>query len=105
MAAGILAAEAYHAGVVRGLLYRRGGRARAAADAIAGFRDQVDGPSVTDQPLRVNGRPNFAPLDSAGIAFSRPPAQVLNVVYGAPGQGVSSGGFFPQGMSGRVQTT
>lgn len=104
-AASIHAAEAYHAGFIRGTIYRRGGRALDAANRISALRDQVDGGTVTDMPVSVNGKPNIAPTDDAGIALARTPQQVLNVVYATPGQGVSSGGFFPDGMNGRIQTT
>ena len=40
------------------------------------------------------------------IAFARTTDQVLHIVYAAaPGAGVSSGGFFPDGMSGNITVT
>jgi hypothetical protein len=39
-----------------------------------------------------------------GIAFSRTPGQVLNVVYLTP-EKVSKGGFFPDGVNGSVRTS
>ena len=104
-AAGILAVEAYHAGAARALLYRMGPEARAGANRISALRDQLDGPSTLDQGIEVDGHANIVPCDSGGIAFSRTPEQVLNIVYGTPGSGVARGGFFPDGTTGRIQMT
>ncbi|MBW3616945.1 MAG: ferritin-like domain-containing protein [Proteobacteria bacterium] len=104
-AAAVLATEAYHMGVVRSVLFRKGPEARAMAQRISDLRDTLDGPAELDQPLEVNGRANIVPSDSAAIAFSRTPEQALNIVYGQPGRGVRSGGFFPQGLNGRIQTS
>jgi hypothetical protein len=30
---------------------------------------------------------------------------VLNIVYGQPGRGVRGGGFYPQGLNGRIQVS
>jgi hypothetical protein len=102
-AAAVLAAEAYHMGVVRSVLFRKGPEARAMAQRISDLRDRLDGPAELDQGLEINGRANVVPSDSAGIAFSRTPEQVMNIVYGQPGRGVRGGGFYPQGLNGRIQ--
>jgi hypothetical protein len=104
-AAGILGVEAYHMGMTRALLYRMGGPARDAANAISNARDRLDGPSDLDQGIEVNGRANFVPSDADGIAFSRTPQQVLRIVYLTDQAGVSSGGLFPSGMNGTLRTT
>jgi len=104
-AAAVLATEGYHMGVVRSVLFRKGPQAREMARRISDLRDRLDGPAELDQPLELNGRANVVPSDSAAIAFSRTPEQVLNIVYGQPGRGVRSGGFYPQGLNGRIQVS
>jgi hypothetical protein len=40
------------------------------------------------------------------LAFMRNTSQILQIVYGAPGQtGVSKGGFFPNGLNGNITTS
>ena len=100
-AAGILAVEAYHAGIVRTLLYQLGATTRNAALAISNVRDSVDGATDLDQGVLRGKNANLVPTDANGIAFSRTTDQVLNIVYlgGAPGTG---GGFFPNGLNGDI---
>ena len=99
-AAGILAVEAYHAGIVRTSLYNRGLKVKAGKISIA--RDSLDGKTDLDQELTRNGgRANLVPTDKNGIAFSRSPGQVLNIVYLTPKQ-VTKGGFFPAGVNGAI---
>lgn len=104
-AAAILGVEAYHMGVVRSVLFRKGPQAREMARRISDARDQLDGPAELDQPLELGGTANIVPSDNAAIAFSRTPGQVLNIAYGQPGRGVRSGGFYPQGFNGRIQVS
>lgn len=109
-AAGILAVEAYHAATIRSTIWQFAELQlpvkqllmdyRAAADAISNARDTVDGTSDLDQRLNINDMPNIVPADNNGIAFSRTVSQVLNVVYLNGATGVSSGGFFPEGLNG-----
>lgn len=105
-AAGILAAEAYHAGLIRSTLYAKGvamPSLRSAAGAISDARDSLDGSSDDDQGI-VGATPdiaNIAPLDDNGIAFSRTTGQVLNVVY-LTRDAASRGGFFPAGVNGDI---
>lgn len=102
-AAGILAVEAYHAGVIRSTLYQQGLEFPAHAISIA--RDSLDGAVDLDQGLtRGGGFPNMVPTDNNGIAFSRTPGQVLNIVFLNPKQ-VKSGGFFPKGVNGEITTS
>ena len=134
-AAGILAVEAYHSGLIRTLLYRRGVQSpaptatapndRAYSEAISNARDTVDGtvtaagpPAVfadDDQgvspvqipgPTTVNGTTasNIVPTDSNSIVFGRRAANVLNVVY-LNKAAVTSGGFFPAGVNGSINTS
>ena len=106
-AAGILAAEAYHAAEVRTVLLSLDAQNPSAGIAdtvrkISDLRDALDGPNDLDQPLRDgNGRANIVPLDENGIAFSRSTRQVLNIVYGGPD--ASSGLFFPNGLNGPIK--
>jgi len=100
-AAGILGVEAYHAGVVRTLVYQAGATAQQAAQAISDLRDSVDGADDDDQGVTLNGVANLVPADINSIAYSRTARQVLNIVYLA--QNASSGGFFPNGLNGALR--
>lgn len=104
-AAGILAVEAYHMGMVRSTLYRMGTAARNAANAISDARDRLDGPDDLDQGIVLDGRANIVPSDSDGRAFARTPQQVLRIVYLTDRSGVSGGGIYPNGMNGKLRTT
>jgi hypothetical protein len=97
-AAGILAVEAYHMGMVRKLLYDAGEKYRTEANAVSAARDAVDGHLGLDQGIEVNGKANIVPNDENGIAFSRTPRQVLNIVYLKAG--AMKGGFYPNGFNG-----
>lgn len=115
-AAGILAAEAYHAGIIRTALYRRGVEApvlRTIADRISDARDALDGTAVSagppqrvadaDQGISPTGSgdtltANIVPTDANGIVFSRTAEQVHNIAYLTRNQ-VTQGGFFPAGTN------
>jgi hypothetical protein len=111
-AAGILAVEAYHAGLVRTVLYAKGVQTpslRSAADSISNARDGLDGATDLDQGISPTGdgaarQSNIVPLDANGIAFSRTAGQVLNIVY-LNRQAVTAGGFFPNGVNGTIRTS
>jgi hypothetical protein len=107
-AAGILAVEAYHAGLIRTTLYRKGMRAPkliAATTAISDARDSLDGPENKDQGIGPReGASNVAPLDPRGIAYSRTAGEVLNIVY-LNQMAVAEGGFFPEGVNGPINTS
>jgi len=123
-AAGILAAEAYHAGLIRTVLYRKGLQAPVAAEnatliananRISDARDSLDG-TVTNATTGVIGDDdqgltgtnatisNIVPTDANGLAYSRSAGQVLNIVYLNPAA-VSAGGFFPAGLNGNIKTS
>ena len=105
-AAGILAAEGYHAGSVRAVIYKMGEEWRRRAAAISDVRDTLDGPNELDQPpVKVGEMSNISPTNENGIAYSRTPQHVLNIVYANPAQGVLQGGFFPDGLNGRIRST
>lgn len=107
-AAGILAAEAYHAGLIRTLLFRRGVATPSVADAtvaISNARDSLDGGTDIDQGIiGTADESNIVPVDANGLAFSRTAGQVLNIVY-LNRAAVGSGGFFPNGVNGLIQTS
>jgi hypothetical protein len=104
-AAGILGVEAYHAGIVRTLLFARGPKARNIVRRISAVRASLDNlpnrRGGLDQGIKRNGMANLVPTnDSNSIAFSRSTRQVLNIVYG--GVDAKNGLFFPQGLNGAI---
>lgn len=102
-AAGLLAVEAYHAAIVRTVLFARGTDTRAASEAISNARDSLDGMSDIDQGVAPRGAAsNIVPLDNDGLAFSRTTGQVLNIVY-LNRAAVTQGGFFPAGVNGTIR--
>ncbi len=129
-AAGILAVEAYHASIVRTVLYGKGiatPALRTNADKISDARDMLDGTTFTsttmgdpdgtltgkaaddDQgisPTTVSGQlvSNIVPLNANGLAYSRTTGQVLNIVY-LTNTAASMGGFFPNGVNGNIRTS
>ena len=111
-AAGILAVEAYHAGLIRTVLYARGAQMpslRQNSDAISNARDSLDGATDIDQGVSPRGtganlESNVVPVDNNGLAFSRSAGQVLNIVY-LNRQAVTAGGFFPNGVNGTIRTS
>jgi hypothetical protein len=121
-AAGILAAEAYHAGLVRTILFARGqsnAQLITAAGQISDARDTLDG-TPADDPIRgigadddqgiaatgtgANSASNLVPANSNALAYSRDAARVLNIVF-LSRPSVTTGGFFPQGLNGRITTS
>jgi len=103
--AGILAVEAYHMGMARSLLYQAGPTFQQAANAITVARGVLNGMPEIEPGIEVDGHANFVPSDDRGIAFTRTPQQVLQIVYLTPETGVSSGGFFPDGVNGALAST
>ncbi|MDT7950806.1 MAG: ferritin-like domain-containing protein [Acetobacteraceae bacterium] len=99
-AAGILAVEAYHASLVRTLLFQLGSTYQNATNAISNVRASLSG-AADDQGVVTDGTSSIVPTDANAIAFSRSARQVLNIVYGA--QNASSGLFFPNGMNGTIK--
>ena len=108
-AAGILAVEAYHGGIIRSLLYQNKDTMTpynmTVAEVIQGIstlRDVVDGASDDDQGITMetaNGEEaNLVPANANGLVYTRSPAQVLDIV--TLGKGQSGGGFFPNGLNG-----
>jgi len=104
-AAGILAVEAYHAGIVRTLLYQND--LAVPTNKISDARDSLDGAGEKDQGITTGfgDRANLVPTDANSIAFDRTPQQVLNIVYLNPAAGTTSGGFYPAGLNGVIKTS
>jgi hypothetical protein len=115
-AAGILAAEAYHASMIRTTIDQLGGNPGLKASTIRGdtelvsaARDSLDGATDLDQGLAyvtsgAGPTSNIVPTDTNGIAFSRTTGQVLNIVY-LNKTAVTAGGFFPAGVNGTIRTS
>ena len=119
-AAGILAVEAYHAAIVRTTLYAKGIPALIdATERISNARDALDGSPAedrirgigpdSDQGIAPSGSgntltSNIAPLNVNGLAYSRTPGQVLNIVY-LNAATTAMGGFFPNGVTGSIRST
>jgi hypothetical protein len=115
-AAGILAVEAYHAGLIRTVLWgldqaNPADGIAATATKISNLRALLDGTKDDDIGLgttqdELNGTTaNFTAstivnADSNTIAFSRTTQQVLNIVYASPSG--AKGGFFPSGLNGNI---
>jgi hypothetical protein len=97
-AAGILGVEAYHASEIRTLLYERA--LFQPVQLISNLRAQASGAN-DDQGIVLDGVANIVPADQNAIAFSRTPAQVLNIVY--LGGAASNFGFFPNKLNGNIK--
>jgi hypothetical protein len=104
-AAGLLAVEAYHAALVRTVLFRKGIQTPALIDAtekISAARDSLDNPIDDDQGIApIGNSSNIVPLDENGLGYGRTPGDVLNIVYLNAGA-VPKGGFFPNGVNGNI---
>jgi hypothetical protein len=96
-AADILAVEAFHASNLR-LQIAQLGLATAVVDPHAVvIKDILPPPTVT----------HYWATDANSLALNRNTSEVLAIVYGlggAPTIGVNSGGFFPNGLNGRINT-
>ncbi len=101
-AAGILAVEAYHAGIIRTVLYSRG--LYDAAQKISNARDSLDNKKDVDRGIGTEATANLVPADRNSIAYSRSPGDVLNIVYLNPNK-TTKGGFFPKGVNGSIDTS
>lgn len=106
--AGILAAEAYHAGLIRTVLYQKGLQTpslRTSTTKISDARDSLDGPTDVDQGIEpIGSMSNVVPTDANGIAYSRSAGDVLNIVY-LTGTAATAGGFFPNGVNGNIRAS
>jgi hypothetical protein len=99
-AAGILAVEAYHAGIIRSKLFDKG--LQVPANKISDARDSLDGPTDDDQGITTaSGALNLVPTDANALAYGRTAERVLNIVFLTPNQ-IDKGGFFPEGVNGSI---
>jgi hypothetical protein len=100
-AAGIMATEAYHAAEIRTLIAYLGDPYLNFANKISALRSSAGGGAE----VAISGS-TIVPCDMNSIAFDRTTGQVLRIVYLTPGAGtVTSGGFFPMGLNGKLTET
>ena len=89
-AAQILDTESQHEGFLRELCI--------ALSVASPAVDALDTPPTTTQIFNTSNTTGLNPV--------RTPSQVLQIVYGAAGKtGVSTGGFFPNGLNGTITTS
>ncbi|QGN33224.1 ferritin-like domain-containing protein [Microlunatus sp. Gsoil 973] len=101
-AAGLLATEAYHAGIVRATLFSESLIDDTVFDVISkisAVRNAVSGPADDDQDLGSRDEANLVPTDEYGRVFGRSAEAVLNIVY-LDADAPSAGGFYPDGLNG-----
>ncbi len=101
-ASGIMATEAYHAGIVRTALFAAG--AASQTQAISFLRQKLTGVAGTpfqnnDHGVGTTAAPSILDADGQAIAWDRTVPQVLNVVYGNTSNGATPGLFFPSGIN------
>ena len=105
-ASSIFAAEAYHLGTIRTLLFAQQNQGYTNATALisaarAKLSGIIDDEGIGgDQSTLAGGFPspaNVSDTDANSLAWARTPRQVLNVVTGTAG--ATAGGFFPGGLS------
>lgn len=107
-AAGILAVEAYHASLVRTLLFKEaftvvlpyGVMVKDIVQAISDLRGAVGGGKDQGIIRGVNSA-NIVPTDDNSITFARTPAEVLAIV--TLNASKNQGGFFPMGLNGNIK--
>lgn len=97
-AAQILAVEAYHAGNIRSNIIQLG---------LASMDSATDSMDVPTSALDPATNTNSYFCDTKALAIVRTPAQVLDIVYAnkSGAAGVTSGGFYPNGMNGTIVST
>lgn len=105
-AAGIQAVEAYHAAEIRTLLVAQATLKNDQtyvniANKVSTLRGTLGGGNET-----MLSSSSIVAADSNAIAYHRSTDQVLHIVYGAGGgAGVRKGGFFPNGLNGKITAT
>jgi hypothetical protein len=86
-AAQILGTEAYHAGNIRLLI----------------IQNSITVPATDSQDVPPTEQ-HFFPTDANALAIKRTTSQVLAIVYANATAGTKSGGFFPSGVNGNINT-
>jgi Ferritin-like domain len=116
-AAGILGTEAYHAAEVRAIIAANAASSSATAaqtaaltnaNLISALRGKISMASGNMLAAETTlSTTSIVAADSTNaIAFARTTDQVLHIVYGGTaGVGVSKGGFFPNGLNGKITST
>jgi Ferritin-like domain len=116
-AAGILGTEAYHAAEIRTIIAGNAASSSATAsqtaaltnaNLISALRGQISMASgnMLAAETTLSTTSVVAADSTNAIAFARTTDQVLHIVYGGTaGAGVSKGGFFPDGLNGKINTT
>lgn len=106
-ASGILAAESYHAAIIRTSLFAQQNQQIAnLTGAIANIRSALannGNATADDHGIGTVGSPHITDLDNNAIAYVRNTTQVLNIVYGGTGRVGRGGAFFPNGMNGTIR--
>lgn len=116
-AAGILAVEAYHAGLIRTAINQLdagSGALAALTQKISATRSKLANPSgtpvddigLTTASVTLNASAalpatTFVDADANSIAFARTPAQIIQIVTG--GSATNKGVFFPNGLNGTIK--
>ncbi len=108
-AASIGNVEAYHAGLVRTLLYEirtdptgyTGVSVQNITGLISALRDSADGSNGTEDNNIVSaaGNATVVSADGNALAYKRSPDGVLGIVY-LSGNASAPGGFYPSGLNG-----
>jgi len=111
-AAEIMAVEAYHAASIRSQIVLADSTASGATASSNPYLAYANDISALRATLGGGGEvalsaTSIVPCDATNaIAFARTTDEVLHIVYGtANGAGVSSGGFFPNGLNGNIKVT
>jgi hypothetical protein len=117
----LLGAESFHAGALRLLSIQANATAITAADGLdvlpadIGITVATTGPTASGGFFTTYGGAAVAGTSGTnGFAIARTTSQVLAVLYGAPttagtaivpaSSGTSVGGFFPNGVNGKINT-
>ncbi len=115
VAAGLLATSAHHTAIIRAQLYIRGGATgstlRQSSIRLSDLRDSyspvdddrgVAASSATDTATKATAA-DINPADGDGEIYGRLPNFTVNVFY-MSSSAVTSGGFFPSGLNGNINT-
>jgi len=109
-AGGIVAVEAYHAGLIRYLIAALGPTYITIANQISTLRgnasSSVTGASSGAAEMQISSSSLVAADSKTSLAYTRNASQILHIVYlNATAGVVSSGGFFPKGLNGNIKSS